>query len=127
MGSADFVDALSAVYGPTHLPPVRPAAGRGLASEANTARVIGQWTDQDVSVAAYQEADFYSGPTGLRFKLIVASPRIEALSRTAAAQAARQDEREAPQREVDRLKKQAADEKAAQEKARVDNKAAFRP
>jgi hypothetical protein len=57
----------------------------------------------------------------------VTSPRLEALARTAAAQAIRLDEHEAPQREIARQKKEVEDARLSQEKARITNKAAFRP
>jgi hypothetical protein len=63
----------------------------------------------------------------LDFRLIVASPRLEALARTADVQATRLDDREAPQREIARQKKETEDARASQEKSRVANKAAFRP
>ena len=55
------------------------------------------------------------------------SPRLEALARLADAQAIKMDEREAPERETARQKKEADANRAAQEKARLANKAAFRP
>ena len=61
------------------------------------------------------------------FRVVVTSPRLEALARTAAAEAIRLDEREAPQRELDRKQKEADDTRAAQEKARLANKATFTP
>ena len=59
--------------------------------------------------------------------MIVASPRLEALARTADAQAIRLDEQEAPRLEIARLKKQTEDARASEEKSRTANKAAFRP
>ena len=61
------------------------------------------------------------------FRLVVALTRIENLARTATEVALRLDTEEAPQRELARLKKQAADSAAAQEKAKTENKAQFKP
>ena len=61
------------------------------------------------------------------FRMIVSSPRLEALARTADAEALRMDEREASIREIVRQKKEADDIRASQEKARLANKAGFRP
>ena len=55
------------------------------------------------------------------------SPRLDALARTADAQAIRLDELEAPRREIARQKKETEDARASQDKARLANKAAFRP
>ncbi len=61
------------------------------------------------------------------FRLVVTHTRLDNLARTAIAAAVRQDTAEAPQRELDRQKKEAADSAAAQEKAKSENKAQFRP
>jgi hypothetical protein len=52
---------------------------------------------------------------------------LDALARTAIVEAIRLDEQEAPQREIERQKKQDVEDRAAQEKARLVNKVAFRP
>jgi hypothetical protein len=62
-----------------------------------------------------------------RKNLIVTSTRLTARARMAEAEAARLDERQAPQRERARQKKEAADAHAAREKARLANKATFIP
>jgi hypothetical protein len=82
---------------------------------------IAQWGDVDYLVGLYRSS-FAS-----EFRVVVTSPRLEALARTAAAEAIRLDEREAAQREVDRKQKEADDTRAAQEKARLANKATFTP
>lgn len=125
--AADFIDALSAVYGPVQPGFTRTPAVRGSEDADATGRLIGQWSEQDLSVLAYQDADFYTGPGGSRFKLIVTSSRLSGLSRTAILESAKQDQREAPQREIDRARKQSDDDRVAQEKARSENKAAFKP
>jgi len=48
-------------------------------------------------------------------------------ARAAITEAVRLDTQEAPQRELDSRKKEVADARVASEKARVINKAAFRP
>ncbi len=55
------------------------------------------------------------------------STRLENLARTASAAAVRLDKDEAPQREIDRQKNEASDLAAAQEKAKTENKAQFKP
>jgi hypothetical protein len=52
---------------------------------------------------------------------------LDALARTADAQALRLDDREAPQRELARQKKEADETRTSQQKARLANKAAFKP
>ncbi len=52
---------------------------------------------------------------------------VEALARSTAADALRQDREEAPQREIDRLNTIAEDGRVIAEKARVVNKPRFTP
>jgi len=61
------------------------------------------------------------------FRVVFTSPRLDALARTASAEAIRLDEREAPQHEIERRQKEAEETRALQEKARVANKATFTP
>jgi hypothetical protein len=96
-----------------------PALAPFLVSELGAP--IAQWEGDDYSVALYRSS-FAS-----EFRVVVTSPRLEALALTATTEAVRLDERDAPQREVERVKKEAADTRAAQEKARLANKATFRP
>ena len=53
------------------------------------------------------------------------SKRLDGLARTAIVEAIQLDEQEAPQREIDRQKKQDGENRAAQEQARLVNKANF--
>jgi hypothetical protein len=59
--------------------------------------------------------------------VVVFSKRLDALARAAIVEATRLDEQEAPQREIERQKKQDEENRATQEKARPANKANFRP
>ena len=121
MTDADLVEAISTAYGP----PLKPAGENGrvvaLPLEDESGRPVARWGDGDYSVVLYR-SPYESG-----FHVVVTSPRLEALARTAGAQAIRLDEREAPQREIARQKKAAEDARVSQEKVRTANKAAFRP
>ena len=61
------------------------------------------------------------------FRLVVSLTRLEDLARAASATAVRMDKEEAPQRELDRQKKETTDAAAAKEKAKTENKAQFTP
>lgn len=115
--AADMIESLSAVYG-TPAPKGTPAA---TLRDDESGTQVAQWGQADQSVVLYRA----SYPPV--FRLLVTSPRLEALARTAARQARLQDEREAPQREVAKQKQEADAAQAAQDKARDTNKAAFRP
>jgi hypothetical protein len=121
MTDADMIEAIATAYGP----PLKPAVTktRAVAShvEEESGTPVARWGDTDYSVVLYRSS--YAS----EFRIIVTSPRLETLARSAAAQAIRLDEREAPQREIARQKKEVEDTRLSQEKARTANKAAFRP
>jgi hypothetical protein len=120
MTDADLIDAISVDYGPRVKPGARTGRGTLTRVEEESGTLVARWAGADYAVALYRG---YSSDV----RLIVASPRLDALARTAAAQASRLDDREAPQREIARQKKETEDTRASQEKSRVANKAAFRP
>lgn len=118
---ADMIEAISVTYGPPSKPTPRKnrAAAADVDGDADTP--LARWGDADYSVTLLRR----SYP--VTFRMIVASTRLESLARTAGAEAVRLDAREAPQREVARQKQEADDNRVAQEKARLVNKAAFKP
>lgn len=118
---ADLVDAISTEFGPRLKPGVQTGQPAAPPLDQESGTRIARWGDADYAVVLYRSS-YASG-----FRLIVTSPRLEALARTAVAQAARLDEREAPQREIARQKKEADDRAESEAKARLANKAAFRP
>jgi hypothetical protein len=119
---ADLIDAISATYGvpvlqatslQTKAPPVSTP------SDGDT--VVARWSDADTSVTLVRG----SYPKSLR--LVMAVKATESLAQNAAAEAARLDREEAPQRELERVNKIAEDHRAAAEKARAVNKPLFKP
>lgn len=115
---ADFVEAISETYGRPvlvgrHVPDVPSALGAD--------SVVARWADGTSSVT------FLRGTYPTSVRLVVASERIEALARTATTEAVRLDDLEAPQRLLDQEKKKADDRQVSDAKARIVNKAAFRP
>ena len=59
--------------------------------------------------------------------MLVLSKPVDALAQEAIRKAIQLDEQEAPQRDIERQKKEGEESRAAQEKARPANKADFRP
>jgi hypothetical protein len=116
-----MIEALSTVYGPPLKPDAKKSRAAASQLEDEAGASIARWGDTDYSVVLYRSS--YAS----EFRAIVMSPRLEALARLADAQAIKLDAREAPERENARQKKEADDNRAAQEKARIANKAAFRP
>jgi hypothetical protein len=120
MTDADMIEAISSTYGSISKASLRTRVPSSqVAQESGTS--VARWGDADYSVVLYRSS-YASG-----FRMIVTSPRLESLARTAEARALRLDELDAPKREIARQKKEADDTRAAQEKARLANKAAFRP
>jgi hypothetical protein len=116
----DVVEALSAKYGTA----TKPAAEIIFSSSQvynDSEVVIARWEDSQYSFNLFRSS--YQ-PT---FGMVGFSKRLDALARAAIAEAIRLDEQEAPQRKIERQKKQDAEDRAAQAKARLVNKPAFRP
>jgi hypothetical protein len=117
----DLIEALSVTYG---TPAARTIAGPRASETSDNVdedTVVARWENAESSVALLRAAY----PTPVR--LVLLSKRLAGLARTAAAAAVRLDDREAPQREVERAQKEAEAARAAQGKARPANKAAFKP
>ncbi len=114
----DMVDAISSKYGTA----TKPAAGITVSTSEvynDSEVVIARWEDLQYSFNLFHSS--YK-PT---FGVIAFSKKLDARARIAVAEAIRLDEREAPQRELERQKKQAVEDQAAQEKARALNKPKF--
>jgi hypothetical protein len=119
MTDADMIEGISAMYGD----PVVPVGEGGVAvagGEPSAARVAA-WGDAEHTAVLYRSI------FGSRFKLVVTAVRLDALAGAARSDALLLDKRDAPQRERAREQKDADDARAAQEKARTANKAAFKP
>ena len=120
MTDADLIDALSTEYGL----PLKSARNRTAMQpplEMESGPLLARWGDADFSLTLHRAV------YGAQFRIIVTAIRLDSLARTAAVRAARLDEIDAPRREVERQKKVTDDARVLQEKARVVNKAAFRP
>lgn len=120
LSTEDVVQAISAKYGTA----TKPAAEVVFSSSQvynDSEVVIARWEDSQYSFnlfrSSYQPA----------FGMVAFSKRVDALARAAVAEAIRLDEQEAPQREIERQKKQDDENRAAQEKAKLANKPNFRP
>jgi hypothetical protein len=114
----DMIEVISAKYGPS----TRGDAEIIFPSAYNTkVAVMARWEDSEYSFnlihSSYQPS----------FALVVVSKALDALAQTAAVEAIRLDTQEAPQREIDRQKKQEEEARLHQDKARLANKLGFRP
>jgi molecular chaperone DnaK (HSP70) len=117
---ADMIESISEPYGPP-APAAKKKTTVTLADDTEFSTPVARWEGADYGVVLYRSS--YT----TAFRLIVTSPRLDALARTGEAQSLRLEAREAPQREIDRQKQEAERLRASQEKARLTNKVTFRP
>ena len=117
----DLVGAISATYGI----PIRPAAKTITFSSAQgyseTEKILARWEDAQYSLNLFRS----SYPS--TFGMVAFSKRLDAIAQLAIINSIRLDQQEAPQREIERQKKEAQENRAMEEKARLANKANFRP
>jgi hypothetical protein len=113
----DLVESLAATYG---APVVRSARARPAPPRPESV-VLARWEDDASSVTLLRDA--YSP----EFQLILISKALNERAGNAIRQAIRLDAIEAPRRELEQRKKDAAAASAAREKTRTTNKEAFRP
>jgi hypothetical protein len=117
----DMVEAISAKYGVATRPTAKIILFSSFHIYNDSEKVIARWEDTRYSFNLFRSS--YQP----KFGMVVFSKRLDALARLAVVEAIRRDEQEAPQREVDRLKKEAQETRATEEKARLANKANFHP
>jgi hypothetical protein len=119
----DVIESLSGTYGIPLLSSrgtVRvtpPTAG----APANDATTVAQWETATALLTLMQ------GTYPPEYQLVLISKTLNERASTAIEQSVRLDAQEAPQREMDRREKKVTDARIASQKARVINKAAFRP
>ncbi len=118
---ADMVEAISAKYGTATRPDAKIILFSSFQVYNDSEKVIASWEDSQYSFNLFRSS--YE-PT---FGMLVFSKRVDALARAAIVEAIRLDEQEAPQREMERQRKQDEENQTAQEKARLANKTTFRP
>jgi hypothetical protein len=114
----DFVDAISATYGPATKPvaPVKVAPD----SYGDQEEIVAQWQD---SQCRFDLIRISYGPT---FRLVGVMKKLEASAQAATLEAKRLDDQEAPQRDAARIASEEEAAKTKLEKARLVNKPKFR-
>ena len=132
MTADDMIASVSAMYGESLLR-ATPIGSGPTASTANynpawpatpfgvDATALAQWADVDHTVYLFRS------PYQATYGLVISSTKLDVVARAAAAEGARLDIVEAPQREADRLRQKADDKRLSDAKARETNKATFRP
>jgi hypothetical protein len=117
MTADDMIEAISKDFGPASKPtadvPYHSIYGE-------SAKVIARWEDPRYSY------DLVATGDRAGFAMILYSKQLSVLANAAIAEAVRLDAQEAPQREIDKQRKQENDERSVLEKARMLNKPNFR-
>jgi hypothetical protein len=117
----DIIESISAKYGT----PTKPAATIRIYFSSSVygedEKVIARWEGSQHSLNFFRLS--YESIPGM----LIFSKRLEPLAQAAMVEATRLDAQEAPQREIDRQKKQDEEKSAAGQKARPANKANFQP
>jgi len=117
----DLIEGISAQYGTPTTPVAKIISSSSSQVYSDSEKVIARWEDSQYSFNLFR---FSYGST---FGMLVFSKRLEALAQVAVIKAIRLNDQEAPQREIERQKKQDEEKRAAGQKARPVNKANFRP
>jgi hypothetical protein len=118
--NSDIIDTLTAEYGPPVLRSAKQQRTLPAAAQSDTI-ALAQWETVQASLTLVRDA--YTP----EFQLILLSKPLSLRARNATREAIKLDAAEAPQRELDQRKKEAAAASAAREQTRATNKAAFRP
>jgi hypothetical protein len=117
----DMIEAISAKYGPATRPQAKIVLFSSFHVYNDSEKVIARWEDPRYSFNLFRSS--YQ-PT---FGMLVFSKQLDAEAQAAIVEAIRLDEQEAPQREIEQQKKEEEQSRLEQDKARLVNKAVFRP
>ena len=117
----DLIESISAKYGTPTTPVAKIISSPPSQAYSDSEKVLARWEDTQNSFNLFRSS--YGPAPGM----LIFSKRLDALAQVAIVQAIRLNEQEAPQREIDRLKKQDEDKNAAGQKVRPVNKANFHP
>ena len=117
LSNGDIIDALTAVY----RTPLRASARNRPLDAAPDMVVLAQWDSAGSSLTLLR------GIYSAEFQLMLTSKALGTRARSAIREAARLEVADAPRRELEQRKKEAADAIVARDKLRAANKAAFRP
>lgn len=116
----DMIEAVSTLYGPPTL--TLPGAASAVSSPSSAHdKLVAHWEDPQYSVTLFRSSYLST------FGLVLLSKQLDSLATLASAEAILQDDREAPQREVERQQKLTPENRLAQETSRRANKATFKP
>ena len=118
--NSDIVESVSTAYGVPIIASARTRTSPPVEAFPDSI-VVARWENADALLTLVR------GSYTSEFQLILVSKSLSARARTAIREAVRLDTIDAPRREAAQRTKEAGDASAARDKARIANKAAFRP
>jgi hypothetical protein len=120
MTAADLIEAISETYGPSSTSEETVVVS-SYATYIDEQKVLASWTNGENTFSLFRSS------LGGEFGLVASSDRLKLLAAESVREARRLETAAAPQREIDRLEKEAETRRLAEEKARSLNKPNFRP
>jgi hypothetical protein len=117
----DLIEAISAKYGKPTMPVATIISSSSSQPYPDSEKVLARWDNSEYSLNLFHFS--YRSSYGMQ----IFSKRLDTLAMTAIAESIRLDNLEAPQREIERQKKEDEEKFTAGRKARTANKASFRP
>jgi hypothetical protein len=121
LSDQDLIEGISAKYGTPTMPVAKIISSSPSQVYSDSEKVIARWEDSQYSFNLFRSS--YGSAPGM----LIFSKRLDSLAQVAIVQAIRLNEQEAPQREIDRQKREDVEKAAAGQKARPGNKTNFRP
>jgi hypothetical protein len=121
LSDQDLIESISATYGKPSRPAATIVSSSSSQKYSDSENVIARWEDSQCSLNLFHFP--YTSSPGM----IVFSKPLDILATTAIAESIRLNDLEAPQREIERQRKQDEEILAAGQKVRGANKANFRP
>ncbi len=121
LSNQDLVEGISAKYGKASMPAATIISSSSSQKYSDNEKVIARWEDSQYSLS------FFHFSYTSSFGMLLFSKRLDVLTQTAIAESIRLNDLEAPQREIERQRKQEEEKLAAGQKVRAANKANFRP
>lgn len=117
----DVIESIVGLYGIPILTNASASSTSPDGIDIRDSKIVAQWEDAAAVLTLFR------GTYSREFQLVLISKALNAPAVAAMKEALRLDVEEAPRREIDLRARDAATARATQEKARLANKAAFRP
>jgi hypothetical protein len=121
LNDQDLIESISAKYGKPTMPAATITSSSSSQVYGDSEKVIARWENSEYSVNLFRFS--YKSSYGM----IVFSKPLDILAKAAITESMRLNVLDAPQREIERQKKQDEEKLAAGRKARTANKANFTP